>query len=133
LSDFTPGIPAGWYQNNSGRLQWWDGTQWTENFAPMPTTSYPPYSPGYSQPYGPDLYAPGRIPGFVLAVIAMVFFAVPIIGMPCGIIGLVQSRRARSVVHAGDPGWGLIAWGFTLSVIAICLTSLYFLWSIRNF
>lgn len=26
--------PAGWYDDGSGRLRWWDGTQWTEHFAP---------------------------------------------------------------------------------------------------
>ncbi|WP_091225770.1 DUF2510 domain-containing protein [Microbacterium sp. 3J1] len=26
--------PAGWYDDGSGRLRWWDGVQWTEHFAP---------------------------------------------------------------------------------------------------
>lgn len=26
--------PAGWYDDGSGRQRWWDGQQWTENFAP---------------------------------------------------------------------------------------------------
>ena len=26
--------PAGWYDDGSGRQRWWDGTQWTEHFAP---------------------------------------------------------------------------------------------------
>ena len=31
----TPGIPAGWYHDpTSGLQRWWDGTRWTENFAP---------------------------------------------------------------------------------------------------
>ncbi|WP_374009876.1 DUF2510 domain-containing protein [Leifsonia sp. LS-T14] len=25
--------PAGWYDDGSGRLRWWDGTQWTDHFA----------------------------------------------------------------------------------------------------
>lgn len=25
--------PAGWYDDGSGRLRWWDGDQWTEHFA----------------------------------------------------------------------------------------------------
>ncbi|KQQ65681.1 DUF2510 domain-containing protein [Microbacterium sp. Leaf320] len=27
--------PAGWYDDGSGRQRWWDGTQWTEHFAPI--------------------------------------------------------------------------------------------------
>lgn len=27
--------PAGWYDDGSGRQRWWDGTQWTEHFAPL--------------------------------------------------------------------------------------------------
>ena len=26
--------PAGWYPNASGVQQWWDGSQWTNHFAP---------------------------------------------------------------------------------------------------
>lgn len=26
--------PAGWYDDGSGRQRWWDGTQWTEHYAP---------------------------------------------------------------------------------------------------
>lgn len=48
----TPGTPtagqaapAGWYEDGSGRLRWFDGTQWTEQFqsAPVqPTNSMGP-------------------------------------------------------------------------------------------
>ena len=26
--------PAGWYPQDDGRQRYWDGTQWTEHFAP---------------------------------------------------------------------------------------------------
>lgn len=29
--------PAGWYPIE-GQLRWWDGSQWTENFAPLPAS-----------------------------------------------------------------------------------------------
>lgn len=31
----TMTTPAGWYDDGSGRQRWWDGTQWTEHFAPV--------------------------------------------------------------------------------------------------
>ena len=27
--------PPGWYDDGSGRQRYWDGTQWTEHFAPL--------------------------------------------------------------------------------------------------
>ena len=33
--------PAGWYDDGSGRQRWWDGTQWTEHFAPLTTPETP--------------------------------------------------------------------------------------------
>lgn len=27
-------VPAGWYDDGSGRRRWWDGGQWTDHFAP---------------------------------------------------------------------------------------------------
>lgn len=28
-------VPAGWYDDGSGRQRWWDGEKWTEHFAPQ--------------------------------------------------------------------------------------------------
>ncbi|WP_460797653.1 DUF2510 domain-containing protein [Microbacterium sp. GXF0217] len=39
--------PAGWYDDGSGRQRWWDGTKWTDQFAPeSPATDagVPPYA-----------------------------------------------------------------------------------------
>ncbi|WP_449408592.1 DUF2510 domain-containing protein [Microbacterium maritypicum] len=33
--------PAGWYDDGSGRQRWWDGTQWTEHFAPAAEPAAP--------------------------------------------------------------------------------------------
>ncbi|HZU94557.1 MAG TPA: DUF2510 domain-containing protein, partial [Microbacterium sp.] len=28
-------MPAGWYDDGSGRQRWWDGARWTDDFAPV--------------------------------------------------------------------------------------------------
>lgn len=35
-------VPAGWYDDGSGRQRWWDGAQWTEHFAPVEPTAAAP-------------------------------------------------------------------------------------------
>jgi hypothetical protein len=35
-------VPAGWYDDGSGRQRWWDGTQWTEHFAPVESAAQVP-------------------------------------------------------------------------------------------
>ena len=80
--------PAGWYDDGSGRRRWWDGSQWTEQYAPgedagtgiaangaVPTAAggpagTPPYvSAQYAAPQhiapqhvGPQYAAPGYAP-----------------------------------------------------------------------
>lgn len=43
--------PAGWYDDGSGRQRWWDGTKWTEHFAPeVPAVQEAPEAPGSFAP-----------------------------------------------------------------------------------
>ncbi|REJ04368.1 DUF2510 domain-containing protein [Microbacterium bovistercoris] len=42
-------IPAGWYDDGSGRQRWWDGAQWTDQFAPEQFESGAPTSAGSLQ------------------------------------------------------------------------------------
>ncbi|MFK4851692.1 DUF2510 domain-containing protein [Microbacterium sp. ZW T6_19] len=50
--------PAGWYDDGSGRQRWWDGTQWTEHFAPVaepeaPVAETPSVETAESNPFAP--------------------------------------------------------------------------------
>lgn len=42
-------IPAGWYDDGSGRQRWWDGAQWTDHFAPVDPAA--PEAPAASDAY----------------------------------------------------------------------------------
>lgn len=46
MSDPTK-APAGWYDDGSGRLRYWDGDNWTEHFAPLPPAA--PAAPAAEQ------------------------------------------------------------------------------------
>jgi len=60
----TPATPAGWYPDPAGtpRSRWWDGTQWTDNFAdPSGQVAQPP-QPVYPQQYAGQQAAYGQQP-----------------------------------------------------------------------
>lgn len=38
-------VPAGWYDDGSGRQRWWDGEQWTDHFAPLQGEAAAPAEP----------------------------------------------------------------------------------------
>jgi uncharacterized protein YxjI len=48
----TQPTPPGWYPDPSGQpgLRWWDGNQWTENFAPQQPQQQQPAQPQVSRP-----------------------------------------------------------------------------------
>ncbi|WP_243232593.1 DUF2510 domain-containing protein [Microbacterium sp. CIAB417] len=60
--------PAGWYDDGSGRQRWWDGTQWTEHFAPAAETAtgtdagLTPAAAAPAQPADAPAFAPPTIP-----------------------------------------------------------------------
>jgi len=42
----TPYVPAGWYPDATTQSQrYWDGTQWTQHFAPLAPAVQPVYQP----------------------------------------------------------------------------------------
>jgi hypothetical protein len=100
-------VPAGWYDDGSGRLRYWDGALWTAHFAEQqqPSTSTPrPVAVGLP---GEPLPAMVRT-GFVLGLVGFVLSWVPVLGMTlafagavCATIGLRQvGPRALAVLGA---------------------------------
>jgi hypothetical protein len=51
--------PAGWYDDGSGRQRWWDGAQWTENYAPAQGGEEAAADPGAAAPPASGAQAPG--------------------------------------------------------------------------
>lgn len=52
-------VPAGWLPDPDGlpTLRWWDGSQWSDQLAPMPTTSTPSRTPHST----PNIDEPERV------------------------------------------------------------------------
>lgn len=113
--------PPGWYRDGAGSARWWTGIAWSEPYSAQPALSIP-----------------GRIPGFVLGLIAALSTPIPLVCLPLGIVGWVQSAKALKVMPSGQQGRGLALAGFILSIAAVSLTTLFMLLAIpvaveRNF
>lgn len=110
MSD-TPQRPAaGWYDDGTGRQRWWDGAGWTEHYAPAAAAVLEP--------------VPGRVPGFICGLIAILFTALPIASIPLGIVGWINSAKALKLLPPGTARRGLAVAGMVLSITALAITAL---------
>lgn len=53
-------VPAGWYDDGSGRQRWWDGEQWTEHYAPESSPAAAPSESTAGDDVTPDAGASGE-------------------------------------------------------------------------
>lgn len=114
-------MPAGWYDDGSGRQRWWDGARWTDDVAPAPGVA-----PAHAAPAAPLTSAPaapGRVVpvlGFVglgLAVVGAILACIPavlILGLVVLLAGFVVSLIG--LFRKGAAKWPSIV-GMVLSVV----------------
>ncbi|MFE6736820.1 DUF2510 domain-containing protein [Microbacterium sp. NPDC057650] len=129
-------IPAGWYDDGSGRQRWWDGTQWTEHFAPVEAAPVPVFEPPYVAPApqlqqsyqaGNPLVAPGYPGGQPYAASASFATApvtAPAARRPSALGWVALAVSVAGAVLACIPpifGVGLLVLlaGIVLSIIAL--------------
>lgn len=143
--------PAGWYDDGSGRQRWWDGQQWTEQYAPdtetpsaeatpaddtAVTTSYPApgdssAAPAYAAPAYPGSTA--GYPGAYSAAPSDHLAGAPY-GQPApedpkklsvlGLVGLGLAVLGTILVFipvVGFVGFILLAAAFVVSIISLFL------------
>ena len=70
----------------------------------------------FSAPALPKVTPPGASAALVLGILAIVFWAVPFLGLTCGILAIVIGSRSRSAVRA-DPARYLPSGAATAGVV----------------
>jgi hypothetical protein len=131
--------PAGWYPQPDGQQRYWDGHQWTEDFAPGAAPVTTPENERVTGMSDQLTAAPQVVPvaveikgsnglavaGFVLALLGAMTSFIPVVnifggflallGLIFGIIGLVQSGKRRA-------GKGLSIAAIVLAVAAFVIS-----------
>ncbi|MFP3464587.1 DUF2510 domain-containing protein [Leifsonia sp. SIMBA_070] len=102
-----PTTPAGWYNDDQGRMRWWDGQQWTDAYAPLVVQA--PRTPMNAV----------SVTGFVLSLSAFVFGVTGYFGAALGVLGLMISIGG----YASKPlrGRGFAVAGIIVGATAIVI------------
>ncbi|WP_105804488.1 DUF2510 domain-containing protein [Leucobacter massiliensis] len=104
----TPGAPAGWYRSERpGQLRYWDGTRWTEHYAPDPAASPAPAThAGPSAPPAASADAPGAAaPGAAAAAPAPSRRSLPGIAIAGIVVGAVLLLAGATAGIGFAAGW----------------------------
>jgi hypothetical protein len=141
--------PAGWYPQPDGRQRYWDGQQWTENFAPG--VSQPVSTPATSAGADPGMFpneqpaAAGGAPaggpvqvkasssgsnglavaGFILALVGLLVSWVPLVnafGDALVIVGLILAIVGLVQSRVRKSGRGLSITAIVLAALALVIS-----------
>lgn len=97
--------PAGWYDDGQGHQRWWDGFNWG------------PIAPPVAQPVKSRTMSGISIAGFVIAVVALTTFGVPVLCTILLVLGALFSGAGLIDTRYGSKrGRGFSAAGFIISV-----------------
>ena len=123
-------IPAGWYDDGSGKQRWWDGEAWTEHFTdPAAEAETPVYqAQPQGQPYAPAAgHQPYAAPTNGLAIAALVtgILGLGIIPVIFGHIALSQIKR-----NPAQSGKGMAIAGLVLGYALIAVIALFVIFGI---
>lgn len=105
----TTQAPAGWYPIN-GQQRYWDGSQWTDHYAPVQVVMVNRYRNG------------AGITGFVLGVVSWLF-AITIIGIlvaiPAAIVGIAFAIVGTVAAKKTGTGWSMSIIGLALNALIV--------------
>jgi len=108
-------MPAGWYDDGSGRQRWWDGGRWTDDFAPaLGAVGEPSGSLSLSKGQGAPVLG---FVGLGLAVLGTVLACIPAV-FGIGVVVLVAAFVVSFIglFRKGAAKWPSIV-GMILSVV----------------
>ncbi len=89
---------------------------------PMPA---PPAAPPVAPAYAAAPAAPGKgmaIASMVLGLVAICFWCIPYLGIPCALVGVILGALAmKKINQAGGVGKGMAITGLVLSIVVLAI------------
>ena len=112
-------LGGGRVRSEDGRWEW-DGQAWQpvdpSTQLPAPSMGPPPGYPGFASPPAVQQGGGRAIASFILGLLDLLFWLLPILGIPIGIVGLVLGITSRD-----SPRRGLAVAGIVMSIIGLVL------------
>lgn len=97
-------MPAGWYDDGSGRQRWWDGSRWTDDYAQNQNATAAPVTSTSATPGRPSAPVLGFV-GLGLAVLGTILACIPVVfgvgvvllvgAFVVSLIGLLKKNAAK--------------------------------------